>query len=239
MNRREIYIWGAFAALFICILFITFHQRAPESSGGKAGEDFYRRAMGKFNPVEYHSQRAYAFDAEHSFESAVQEYKKLLELRPDDKNLHSHLGAIYYKMGMKDQAIAEIEEVLRRDPYDWTQRESVGDIYLEKGDVDEALRQYEQSLEINPANALCNRKVGKLYYQKGDYNSAVRAFARSVEIDPGFAESHLGLGLSCCALGDKEGALAEVKKLEELKRTAMAAQLSEAISRMKASGSNL
>jgi tetratricopeptide (TPR) repeat protein len=211
MNRKEVIIWSAFAIIFLCILYLTVRRRGADSAVKKGSEDFYQQAMRKFDPVEYHSQRAYAFDAEHSFELAT-----------------------YYKMGMKDQAIAEIEEVLRRDPYNWVQRESIGDIYREKGDVDEALRQYEQALGINPENALCNRKIGKLYHQKGEYRSAVMAFKRSVEIDPGFSESHLELGLSYYALGDKEGALAEMKKLEELKRADMASQISEAIGRMKA-----
>jgi len=234
MNRRELFIWGAFAIIFLCILFLTFHQRAADSRRKKEGEEFYRRAMGKFDPVEYHSQRAYAFDAEHSFKLAAEEYKKLLELKPEDKDLHSHLGATYYKMGMKDQAMAEIEEVLRLDPSNWVQRESLGDIYVEKGDAEEAIRQYERALGINPGNALCNSKLGRLYYTREDYSSAVRAFKRSLEIDPGLGESHLGLGLSYCALGDREGASAEMKKLEDLKKGDMAAQLSEAIVRMDA-----
>lgn len=235
MERKDIFVWGVFACAFIIAIYLTFHRRPAIPVGAKSGEDFYRNALKGFDPVKYHSQRAYAFEGDHDYARAAEEYKKLLEISPDDKDLHSHMGETYFKMGMFDEAIAEIEEVMRLDPENWVQREAIGDIYNKKGDSDEALRQYERTLGINPDNALCNRKLGRLYYEKGEYRSAVRVFLRSLEIDPGFGEAHLGLGLAYCALGNREGALAELKRLEDLKMTAMAAQLSEAIDKMNLS----
>lgn len=232
MKRKDIFTWGAFAVAFLFVLYLTFHRRPVEPVDAKRDGDFYRNALRGFDPVKYHSQRAYAFEGDHNYARAAEEYKKLLEIKPDDKDLHSHLGETYYKLGKMDEAVAELEEVMRLDPENWVQREAIGDIYSQKGDSDEALRQYERTLRINPNNALCNRKLGKIYYQKGEYRPAVRAFEKSLEIDPGFGEAHLGLGLSYCALGDKEAASSELKKLEELKQPAMATQLSEEIGRM-------
>jgi tetratricopeptide (TPR) repeat protein len=235
MKRREIVKWSAFAVAFLFVLYLTLHRRSSGPVDTKGTEDFYRNALKGFDPVKHHTQRAYAFEGDRDYARAAEEYKKLLKIRPDDKDLHSHMGETYYKMGMFDEAIVELEEVMRLDPENWVQREAIGDIYGEKGDSDEALRQYERALRINPDNALCNRKLGRLYYEKGEYRAAVRVLNRSLEIDPGFGEAHLGLGLAYCALGNREGALAEVKRLEGLKMTTMAAQLSEVIDKINVS----
>jgi len=229
MNRKEIIIWGAFAIIFLCILFFAFHQKATDSAVKKGSEDFYQQAVRKFDPVEYHSQRAYAFDAEHSFKLAAEEYKKLLELKPEDKNLHIHLACVYYKMGKKEQAATEMKEFLKHDPYDRSQWENLGDLYLELADNEMALQAFEESLRINPENAFCSGKVGKLYYQKGEYGSAIRAFEKSLAIDPGAGEYHLELGLCYVAAGDADGAEKQKQILKNLKREDLYVKLSEAM----------
>ena len=229
MNRKEISVWGAFAIIFLCILFLTFHRKAADSRRKKEGEDFYQRAMGKFDPVKYHSQSAYAFEADHSFERAAEEYKKLLELRPDDKALHIHLASVYYKMGKKEQATTEMKEFLKRDPYDRSQWENLGNLYLELADNEMALQAFEASLRINPENAFCSGKVGKLYYQKGEYISAIRAFEKSLDIEPGAGEYHLELGLCYVAAGDADGAEKQKQILKNLKREDLYGKLSDAM----------
>ena len=133
----------------------------------------------------------------------------------------------------RDKAIVEIKEVLRIDPSKWAQREILADTYYEMGDYDRACQEYERVLRDYPRNAMGHCKLGRVYYQKGQYTLARDEFMKAIEVYQKMAEAHLGLGLSYCALGDKEGALPEMKTLKDLKKAEMAAQLSEAIGRMK------
>lgn len=63
-------------------------------------------------------QLAYYYTEEEKYELAVEQYLKLLELKPFGTNLadiHTDLGKVYLKMGLEEEAKAEFEKALEID----------------------------------------------------------------------------------------------------------------------------
>ncbi len=227
MDRRML-LWLGSTLIIFSIVYVVFYMGGTGLEDKRELDNTSKRALEGFDPVDYHMKRAHAYESEKSFEAAADEYKKLLEINPDDSATHSHLSAIYYKMGDIDKATAEIREVLKRDPENWVQREALANLYYKQGKHDLAIREYEESLRCNPDNALGHSLLGKAYYEKGSYNFAIREYEKSLRVHPDFKEAHLGLGLCYVATGNREGALGEKRKLEGLDKD-LSLQLSEAI----------
>lgn len=228
MKRRDMLLWGGCAAFFCVAVYAALRIGGWRDAAPPPGEPPLRAPLQGFNPVQYHSQRAFAYEADGSFEHAAEEYLKLIEMNPGDAALHSHLSAVYYKMGKKDKAIEEIKEVLRLDPGDWAQHEALADLYAEEGEFDLARDHYEESLRINPENALCLSKLGRLYYMAKNYDDAVRAYMKSISIDSNLPEARMGLGLCFVATGNIEGARREREALSKM-HIELASQLADAI----------
>ena len=224
---------GLFIVSVSCyFIYMIFFGNGDVSKGGREAKGPYKRAMEGFDPLKYHTQRAFAYEAKQSYEMAINEYKKIAEIRPEDSVTHSHLASLYYKLGMPDEAIEEVKNVLKIDPDNWVQREALADLYYEQERYDLAIQEYERALQRNPDNALCYTSLGKAYYNLGEYLFARRAYDKSTEIDPLFGEAHLGLGLSCLALGEMKAALEQKRILEKINEE-LAAGLSEKIEKAR------
>ena len=222
----------------IVIVFVTFYvihilsSRRNDADRRKKAEGPYERAMEGFDPKEYHTRRAFAYEAEQSYEKAMKEYEEIVKIHPEDSVTRSHLGAMYYKVGMLDQAIAELEEILKRNPRNWSQRETLANLYCEQGRYDQAIEEYEKSLRINPDNALGHRLLGTAYYEVGSYFFSIAEYKKSMEIDPSAGEAYFGLGLCYIAGGEMKAALEQKRILEKINEE-LAAGLAEKIEKAR------
>jgi len=229
LSTQEKTTWGvSIAALILLGLLSIAVQRAATREEVREPEDPYRAQVAKVDPVVYHSQRAYAYEAGGAYSIAAAEYRELLDKSPEDKDLHSHLASVYYKMGEMDKTMEEIKEVIRIDPNNWAQREVLADISYERGDYDGAIAEYEEALRSNPENSLGHSKLGRVYYLRGMYTLAEEQFNKSLEVFSGITEARLGLGLCALARGDIAGAVKQREALEKMK-SPFALQLGEAL----------
>jgi len=221
----------------IIIVFTTFYvihilSRRNDAEDKKKAAGPYKRAMEGFDPKEYHTRRAFAYEAGQSYEKALKEYQEIVKIHPEDSVTRSHLGAMYYKVGMLDQAIAELEEILKRNPGNWGQREALANLYCEQGRYAQAIEEYEESLRINPDNALGHRLLGTAYYEVGSYFFSIAEYKKSIEIDPAAGEAYFGLGICYIARGEMKAALEQKRILEKINEE-LAAGLSEKIEKAR------
>ncbi|MEE4312043.1 MAG: SpoIIE family protein phosphatase [candidate division KSB1 bacterium] len=84
------------------------------------------------------------------FEKAIDEFKKVLELYPDFKEVHTIMGNAYFKNDMSDEALKEYMRVIEIDPYDVDAYENLGVIYANQGEYTKAIEEWKKLLEIDP-----------------------------------------------------------------------------------------
>ena len=87
------------------------------------------------------------------FKSAVEHFRKGLEIAPDSVSLRFNLGRALSLTGDAAGAVAAFEEALRRVPRDTGARLALGELLGRSGKFEEALEQYREVLELDPRSA--------------------------------------------------------------------------------------
>lgn len=111
--------------------------------------------------------------------AAEKEFKRAIELNPNDAASHSSYAGYLSTMGRHDDAIAERNLAEELDPLS-PQGGAV--LYLARS-FDAAIYQSHKALELNP-NSLAGRQwLGMAYEQKGMYQEAIAEFQKCKALD--------------------------------------------------------
>ncbi len=130
------------------------------------------------------------------YETAAAEWRKALEIKPDDALGYSNLGALLLLLGRPQEAAAQLKRA-------------------KEIRLDDALAQLRKRLEFEPASAPAHYNLGLVLAEKGETAEALRQWQKTLELDPGYAEAHESLGNALYAQGDVAEALAHWR--EELR----------------------
>src|SRR5262249_32397409 len=84
------------------------------------------------------------------------------------------------------------------------------------GDTEGVIATYEQVIKSEPNNGLAQESLGIVYLTTRRYEKAAEHFQQAIRIHPDAGFVHYKLGCTYLLLGDKEAALVEQKKLEDL-----------------------
>lgn len=104
------------------------------------------------NSVVAHEIAGEIDESMHNYDLALVEYKKAIDLAPQQPGTHMHLGHTYWLIGKWESAQTEFKAELVNDPNNCTARWSLANAMLEANDSSEdALAQLNQSIERCPA----------------------------------------------------------------------------------------
>jgi tetratricopeptide (TPR) repeat protein len=161
---------------------------------------------------------AYLYFQEGRWDNAVEEYKKLLELDPEDINIHNMLGDVYVKKnsameayeeyskvvadlinrGQVDKATLINKKIARLDPSQLApeaqQKQNLILLHVKAEEallenrVEEAVDFYSQILKLDSEDLIVAAKLAELEEKTGRVNDAVEQYNR---IGESFLNSHL------------------------------------------------
>ena len=103
------------------------------------------------------------------WDAAEREYRRALELDPNNSNARHWYGLFLARMGRFDDAIAQYKHALGLDPLNLTLNMNLAGIYADKGQYDQALDQFKKTLEIDPNYASAHDNLSHLYRDLGKY----------------------------------------------------------------------
>jgi len=83
-------------------------------------------------------------------DTAIREYRKVIELKPDSAEAHNNLAVALKKRGDLDEALGSLNRALELKPAFAAALTTRGGIYAEQGKWREARRDFEQALQLNP-----------------------------------------------------------------------------------------
>lgn len=131
------------------------------------------------------------------YEVAIREYRRSLEIYPNDPETYFGLAEAYRRKGLFQDAEAQLREALRLDPSHQDARLNLGAVLLQQERWDEAIAVTRSLLDeptfIRPSRALVN--LGWAHYKAGDMVEARGAFVDALAEDPASLEAHLDLGI--------------------------------------------
>jgi tetratricopeptide (TPR) repeat protein len=150
---------------------------------------------------------AYIYFQEGRWDKAVEEYKKLLTLDPEDINTHNMLGDVYVKKGAFREAYEEYAKVVAdltsrgqadkativnkkiasidtdalppeaRAKQSLIKRTLKAEIAMEQGDTQTAIEAFGEVLKLDPENIGLYSKLAELLVSKGKIAEAVQQYA--------------------------------------------------------------
>ena len=147
---------------------------------GKTYLQLSEDSLGKINQIDPNSVVAHEVAGEidesmHNYDGALVEYKKAIDLAPNQPEPHIHMANAYWSIAKWESARAEFEAGLVHDPNNCTTHWKVGNSILEaNGDVNEALTHLNKAV-----NALSRSDAGQGGSREGadQKRQATRCFA--------------------------------------------------------------
>ena len=153
---------------------------------------------------------------------AIGEYKRIVDLRPDDATAYTLIGMLEDSRKNYDVAADNYRKALEKDVNAVIPANNLAWLYADqgKGNLDEALRLAQGVVQRNPNIAGFTDTLGWVYYKKGLFTPAAEQFQKAVSMDEAAARVskgtpsatyHYHLGMALKEKGDKAGSRRELE----------------------------
>ena len=162
--------------------------------------------------AETYRKQAIELSRQKSWDAAIADYRKALELEPNDADTHYNLAlALRYK-GESKQAAEEFEEAIRLKP-NWAEAHfGLGATQYDLGDHAAALKELQAAVRLDPTNVSAARDlIARIDLQQNNPSSAERELKKALAIKS-TAELHFELGLVEGQLGKLDLAAAQFRQ---------------------------
>ncbi|NLE36644.1 MAG: tetratricopeptide repeat protein [Pirellulaceae bacterium] len=172
----------------------------------------YLKAIDRFADSGIHSNLGVLLAKKGDLDAAVREFRRSLELEPDDAAVRANLGAALISRGELDEAIAEFHRALAIDPDDSSVHNNLGVALMRRGEIDAAQEHLARSVELDPQNGKAHNLLGMILNNRGEVDRAVAHFRKAVAINPRDAEAAANLRRCLQQPGTSAWQLAEMRK---------------------------
>ncbi len=117
-------------------------------------------------------------------EAAIAEWKKALEINPDDPMANNNLGTHLLKRGQLEEALPYFEKAANLKPDYADAQNNLGIVLLQRGRLGEAIEHLEKAEEINPRNTQTYYNLGAAFYMQGKVTKALAEWRAGLHVDP-------------------------------------------------------
>lgn len=168
--------------------------------------DFYRMV-----------DRASKLSEEGKLPEALAEWKRAVDLDPEDGRAHYNLAVSYDRSGQVEEAMREYRRSLEISPTNDAACTNLGAALVSQGKLDEAIEIFSRGAAINPSNGRLQANLGAALLEKGRLNEAVSALQRALEVDPESADALNTLGWALARANRLDESLAALRKAVQIK----------------------
>ena len=144
-------------------------------------------------------------------DEAEVQYKKALELDPNNVNAHSNYGLLLKQTGHKQDAEEQYKMALALDPNDVNAHFAYGNLLNEMGRNQEAEEQYKMALALDPNDVNAHSNYGFLLNEMGHKQDAEEQYKIVLALDPNNVTTHSNYGLHLAQTGRNEEAEEQYK----------------------------
>jgi tetratricopeptide (TPR) repeat protein len=218
-------------------------QRQPKNQElwyllGKVHLKLSEQALAKLNEIDpnsvwVHEVSGEVMESMKNFDGALIEYKKAVEMAPQQTGFHYALGNAYWSLQSWDLATQQFQQELAIDPSNCLAQWKVGNILLEQHlDANEALGNVNKALVMCPnlVQARVDRARALLKLERNE--DAMKDLTVAEQSNPEEPSIHFLLAQAYRAVGRTKDAQTEMgifSKLEESNRAAVAERAKQVI----------
>lgn len=129
--------------------------------------------------------RAITHEREDRWEQAEADFRKALELNPNEPHVLNYLGySLVERRENLDEALDMIRRAVAGEPDNGYIVDSLGWVYYRLGRYEEALVHMERAVELLPTDPILNDHLGDVYYALGRFREARFQWRRALSFGP-------------------------------------------------------
>src|SRR4030095_9683537 len=148
----------------------------------------------------FHFTMARVLDQEQAFDDSIKEYRKALEITPNDADIYAAMARTYLNQRNRDEAIKAAQKAVDINPNNLGAHKLLGDVYIStiqslqgrqqitpaqlKDTVDRAIREYEEIVRIDPTGSTGYLMLGQLYRISDNSEKAAEIYRKFLGIEP-------------------------------------------------------
>jgi tetratricopeptide (TPR) repeat protein len=209
----------------------NFLERNPKDQQawymlGKTYLQLSEDSLRKINEIDPNSVVAHEIAGEidesmHNYDVALVEYKKAIDLAPQQPGTHMHMANAYWLIGKWESAQTEFKAELGNDPNNCTARWKLANAMLEANDSnDDALAQLNQSIGRCPLLMQARVDRARALIRLGKHSDALPDLQMAVKDSPNEPTIHFLLAAVYRAQGKTADAQQEMQTYSRLQREA-------------------
>ena len=208
----------AYTGLAKAYILLPFYTGADRLDAGSKAKDAALKAL-RLDPNLAEAQAALGkvlFFREIDLAGAMREYKRAIELNPNDATAHHWFGNdSLAALGRFEEAIAEGKRAIELDPLSTVINVDLGETFYYAHRYDEAERQMRKTLEIDPTSFYAHYNLGIVLQLKGDLSGAIAEYKKAKQLGDNPLVSTLCAQAKAQA-GDKDAALRMLSDLDKI-----------------------
>jgi tetratricopeptide (TPR) repeat protein len=208
----------AYAGLANAYILLPFYAGADRlDASSKAKEAALKALRLDSNLAEAHlALGKVLFFSEIDLAGAMREYKRAIELKPNDATAHHWFGNdILAALGRSEEAIAEGKRAVELDPLSPVINADLGATFCYAGRYDESDRQLRKTLEIDPTFFYAHFNLGIVLQVTGDLPGAIAEYEKAKQLSDVSLVSTLYAAAKAEA-GDKDAARRMLSELDKI-----------------------
>jgi tetratricopeptide (TPR) repeat protein len=208
-------------------------QRQPQNQEiwyllGKVHMKLSEQALTKLNEINpdsvwVHEISGEVMESMKNYDGALLEYKKAVELAPEQAGTHYLLGNAYWSLRMWDQARQQFQSELANDPSNCTAQWKIANMMLEqRQEPADALSIVDKALASCPNLIEARVDRGRALLRLERNEEAVKELQVAEKADPAEAGTHFLLAQALRAAGRTQEAQAQMQIFSKLEESARA-----------------
>jgi serine/threonine protein kinase/uncharacterized protein HemY len=130
------------------------------------------------------------------YEQAVAEYRRAIELEPNDGTTHMWLGKAYEDNNHTDEELSELQRAAQLDPTNPRAYQELGAFYLHRSQFEVGARYHKKAVDLAPEEPNLRFNLAVAYMNSGQFSDAERELRYSVGVRETLSADHtLGMAL--------------------------------------------
>lgn len=131
--------------------------------------------------------------ADKNDELAIDYYKSLLNLRPNDRTVYFNIGYFYQKRKAFDRSLSFYNLALKQDPENDGIYYNMGYIHTELKEYNRAIDLFTQAIQVNTISYQSYFARGYVYELLGNENKALEDYTSVLILKPGYIPANEGI----------------------------------------------
>ena len=164
--------------------------------------------------AEPHAVLGGVYATSFEWDRAEQEFRRALELNPDEANVHHWFAYLLMSLGRGDEALTQAKRAAELEPLNLKYSDSVAIMYRDAGQNDQAIELFKKNLEMDPNFAPSVGNLAYAYKRTHHYDLWLQGWKQAATL----ANDHEDLAIAeeAARVYAKSGYPATMKKILEM-----------------------